>query len=175
MIFFYHCQYYSWMCVASKKVQDGWVKEERKIDGYGEKKMLRNSPRETERWTEKQTDREDCDRVQVQDRKKEWERIKETTTEAQSPLSPLLLMMVGCGVRDLAQVPTAQPLSKRPIYTVHPVRDKVTVNHITVLVDLCVCERVCQCVVSSAAPRLTESICCLSLSELSLDFISFIA
>lgn len=45
------------------------------------------------------------------------EGIKETTTEAQSPLSPSLSMMVGCGVGDLAQLPTAQPLSKHLIYT----------------------------------------------------------
>lgn len=53
------------MCIASKKVRDGWLKEERKINGYTDKKMQRNSPRETERWTEKQTDSEDRDRVRA--------------------------------------------------------------------------------------------------------------
>lgn len=42
------------------------------------------------------------------------ERIKEATTEAQSPLNPSLTMMVGCGV-GTAVLPTAQPLSKHLI------------------------------------------------------------
>lgn len=37
-----------------KKVKDEWFKDERKIDGYREKKIQRNSQREAERWTEKQ-------------------------------------------------------------------------------------------------------------------------
>lgn len=62
------------MCITSEKVRDGWVKDERKIDGYiGKKKMQRNSRRETEHWTEKQTDSKDRDRVRVRDRKKEGE------------------------------------------------------------------------------------------------------
>lgn len=46
---------YSWICIALKKVKDEWFKDERKIDGYREKKIQRNSQREAERWTEKQT------------------------------------------------------------------------------------------------------------------------
>lgn len=52
---------YSWMCIALKKVKDEWVKDERKIDGYREKKIRRNSQREAERWTEKQTGSKDRD------------------------------------------------------------------------------------------------------------------
>lgn len=54
--------------MAAEKVRDGWVKDEREIDGYREKKMRRNSRRETERWTEKQTDSKGSDRVRVRDR-----------------------------------------------------------------------------------------------------------
>lgn len=65
---------------------------------------LRNR-QQGQRWSESQS------------QKKEGERIKETTTEAQSPLSPVLPILVGCGARDLAQLPTMQPLSERFIYT----------------------------------------------------------
>lgn len=40
---------YSRMCIALKKVKDEWFKDERKIDGYREKKIRRNSQREAER------------------------------------------------------------------------------------------------------------------------------
>lgn len=65
------------MCIASTKVRDGWIKEERKIDGYTDEKMQRNGPRETERWTEKQTDSEDRDRVRAWDIKKSAGELKQ--------------------------------------------------------------------------------------------------
>lgn len=67
---------YSLVCIASKKLRDGWAKDERKIDGYRVKKMQRNSRRETVRWTEKQTESEDRDRVRARDRKKRWREFK---------------------------------------------------------------------------------------------------
>lgn len=57
-------------------MRDGWVQDERVIDGCRGKKMQRNSRREAERWSEKQTDSKDRDRVRVRDRKKRGRELK---------------------------------------------------------------------------------------------------
>lgn len=77
------CNVVRGLILPLRKWKDGWLEDERKINGYRENKVQGNSRRATERRTKKQTDSEDRDRVRVRDRgKKEWERIKVTTTEA---------------------------------------------------------------------------------------------
>lgn len=62
---------YSRMCIALKKVKDEWFKDERKIDGYREKKIRRNSQREAERWeTDWETDRQLGQRLSESQRQK---------------------------------------------------------------------------------------------------------
>lgn len=60
-----------------------------------------------ELWPKKQTAKTEME--WELETKKERKRTRETTTEAQSPQSPLLLMLEGCGVGNLAQHPAAQP------------------------------------------------------------------
>lgn len=127
-----------------KWAMDG-LRMREKLDGYREKKMQRNSRRETERWTEKQTDSKDRDRVRVMERRKKRGReLKKPQQNRKAHWLPFSLwwwgvVWWGSGTTSYNTNPFLN------ISSIHPVRDKVTVNHITTFVHVCVRVWLCVC------------------------------